>query len=111
MQGMLGRVDLVVGSFSKVFASNGGFVATRSAAIKEYLRPYGSSHTFSNAISPVQCAAVMAALEIVRSAEGQSLRQRLHGVVASLREELTAAGMKCFGQPGPLVDRHDLIGG
>src|SRR5262245_56483706 len=56
LQGLLGKVDLVIGSFSKVFASNGGFAATSSTAISEYLRPYAPSHTFSNAISPPQCA-------------------------------------------------------
>src|SRR5262249_2764926 len=69
LQGLVGKVDLVVGSFSKVFASNGGFVATSSPAIREYLRPYAPSHTFSNAISPPQCAAVLTALNIVRSVE------------------------------------------
>jgi len=33
LHGLLGNVDLVVGSFSKVFASNGGFVSTSSTAI------------------------------------------------------------------------------
>lgn len=103
LQGMLGQVDLVVGSFSKVFASNGGFVATRSAAVKEYLRPYGPSHTFSNAISPVQCAAVLAALEIVQDSEGEGLRQRLLGLVRCLRAALELAGVRCLGQPGPVV--------
>ena len=32
MQGMPGKVDLVMGSFSKTFASNGGFVACGGAA-------------------------------------------------------------------------------
>jgi hypothetical protein len=34
---MLGKIDIVMGSFSKTFASNGGFVACRSRAVKEYL--------------------------------------------------------------------------
>ena len=38
VQGMLGKIDLVMGSFSKSFASNGGFVACGSCAVKEYLR-------------------------------------------------------------------------
>ena len=103
LQGLVGKVDLVIGSFSKVFASNGGFVSTSSASIREYLRPYAPSHTFSNAISPPQCAAVLAALEIVRSVEGEVLRQKLHGVAEVLREALTAAGLVCLGKPGPLV--------
>jgi len=61
-QGMTGRIDLVMGSFSKTFASNGGFVLTRSRAVKEYLMTFASPHVFSNALSPVQAAIVDAAL-------------------------------------------------
>jgi 7-keto-8-aminopelargonate synthetase-like enzyme len=103
LQGLVGEVDLVVGSFSKVFASNGGFVATSSVAIREYLRVGAPSHTFSNALSPAQCATVLTALEIVRSSEGEVLRQNLRGVVQILREALTSAGIECLGKPGPLV--------
>ena len=40
IQGALGKADLIMGSFSKTFASNGGFVATRSRAVQQYLRYY-----------------------------------------------------------------------
>ena len=103
LQGLLGKVDLVVGSFSKAFASNGGFVSTSSGAIREYVRPYAPSHTFSNAISPAQCAAARTAIEIVRSVEGEELRQKLLGVNQVLREALAAAGLVCLGKPGPIV--------
>jgi glycine C-acetyltransferase len=103
LQGLVGKVDLVIGSFSKVFASNGGFVATSSAAMREYLRPYSPTHTFSNALSPPQCATVLKALEIVRSSEGEVLRQKLRRVAQVLREALTDAGVECLGKPGPIV--------
>jgi 7-keto-8-aminopelargonate synthetase-like enzyme len=103
LQGLLGKVDLLIGSFSKVFASNGGFVATSSTAISEYLRAGAPSRTFSNAISPPQCAAVLKAVQIVRSAEGDVLRQQLSQVVHVLRESLAASGAVCLGKPGPLV--------
>jgi 7-keto-8-aminopelargonate synthetase-like enzyme len=54
IQNMLGHVDIVMGSFSKTFASNGGFVAMRDRAVKEYIRYYNVAGTFSNALSPVQ---------------------------------------------------------
>ena len=102
LQGLHGKVDLVVGSFSKVFASNGGFVATSSTAISEYLRAGAPSRTFSNAISPSQCAAVLKAVEIVRSAEGEVLRQKVLLLAQVLRETLTPLGV-VLGKPGPLV--------
>ena len=66
-QDMLGKVDIVMGSFSKTFASNGGFVSCNSVAVKQYLKFYGCSATFSNALSPVQAATVTKAFEIVQS--------------------------------------------
>ena len=34
-QNVLGKIDIVMGSFSKTFASNGGFVSCNSLAVKE----------------------------------------------------------------------------
>jgi 7-keto-8-aminopelargonate synthetase-like enzyme len=103
LQGLLGKVDLVIGSFSKVFAANGGFACTSSSAISEYLRVGAPSRTFSNAISPHQCAAVLKAVEIVRSAEGDLLREKVSHVAQVLRETLATSGIACLGKPGPLV--------
>ena len=102
-QGMLGEVDLVMGSFSKTFGSNGGFVATKSRAVKEYLRFYSPSCTFSNALSPVQVAVVTRALEIVRSTEGQALRDRMMANVLHLRDELSDRGLSFYGDPSAIV--------
>src|SRR5262249_55926309 len=103
LQGLLGKVDLVIGSFSKAFAANGGFAATSSAAIGEDLRAGAPSRTFSNAISPHQCAAALKAVEIVRSAEGDRLRESVSQVGQVLRETLGTSGVVCLGKPGPLV--------
>ncbi|MBF0160031.1 MAG: aminotransferase class I/II-fold pyridoxal phosphate-dependent enzyme [Magnetococcales bacterium] len=102
-QGMLGKIDLVMGSFSKTFASNGGFIATNSEAVEEYLKYYSPPFIFSNAISPLQCAVVQAALRIVRSDEGEKRRQDLFRVIHTLREEFSAKGINCIGVPSPIV--------
>ena len=102
-QGLLGEVDLVMGSFSKTFGSNGGFVATNRRAVKEYLRFYSPSCTFSNALSPAQVAAVTAALDIVQSEEGEALRQKLMENVLTLRDEVRRRGMDVHGDPSAIV--------
>ena len=103
IQNMLGKVDLVMGSFSKTFGSNGGFVATRSRAVKEYLRFYSPSCTFSNALSPAQLATVTKALDIVESEEGKELRGRLMSNIVNLRARIRARGMDCYGDPSAIV--------
>jgi 7-keto-8-aminopelargonate synthetase-like enzyme len=103
MQNMLGKTDLVMGSFSKTFASNGGFVACKSRAVKEYLRFYSAPATFSNALSPAQAATVLKAFEIVDSAEGRVLRAALKANVLNLRQELREADLDYYGDPSAIV--------
>ncbi len=103
MQNMLGKIDVVMGSFSKTFASNGGFVASKSRAVKEYLRFYSAPATFSNALSPVQAATILKAFDIVDSFEGCVLRLELLANVLTLRRELTEAGLEYYGDPSAIV--------
>jgi glycine C-acetyltransferase len=103
LQKMLGEVDIVMGSFSKTFASNGGFVACKSHAVKEYLRYFGSAGTFSNALSPVQAAIVLKAFGIVQSEEGKSLRAAMMRNVLCLRSALEGLGLEVVGNPSAIV--------
>ncbi|MCP3097747.1 aminotransferase class I/II-fold pyridoxal phosphate-dependent enzyme [Myxococcus sp. K15C18031901] len=102
-QEMLGKVDLVVGSFSKTFSSNGGFVATRSAAVRQFVRVMGGPHIFSNAILPVQAAAARESLRIIRSEEGDALRARALENIVALRGAFAERGVKCLGEPSNVV--------
>jgi glycine C-acetyltransferase len=103
MQDMLGKIDIVMGSFSKTFASNGGFVSCNSLAVKEYLKFYGCSATFSNALSPVQSATVAKAFEIIQSDKGRDLRWLLMKRVNELRKGFAAVGLDVIGNPSAIV--------
>ena len=103
LQRMIGKIDLVMGSFSKTFASNGGFIACRNRSIKEYLRFYASPTTFSNALSQTQAAVVLKAFEIVESHEGRDRRDALMRNVLSLRGKLIGSGMEVYGDPSAIV--------
>ncbi len=102
-QDMLGQVDLVMGSFSKTFGSNGGFVAMNERAVKEYLRFYSPSCTFSNALSPAQVATVTKALDIIQSDEGAALREKLMYNICMLREKIRSRDMDVYGDPSAIV--------
>src|SRR6202049_2524077 len=103
IQNMLGKIDVIMGSFSKTFASNGGFVACKSRAVKEYLRFYSAPATFSNALSPVQAATILKAFEIVDSLEGRLQRLALMTNVLTLRHQLLEAGLDYCGDPSAIV--------
>lgn len=102
-EGMLGEIDIVMGAFSKTFASNGGFVATRHPGVRSYIEAYGGPHMFSNAMSPIQIATVREALRIVRSEEGDARRASLMANVAELRGALAGYGLECLGDPSAVV--------
>ena len=102
-QNMLGKVDIVMGSFSKTFASNGGFVASHSPAVKQFLKIHSPSQTFSNALSPAQAATVLEALKIVASPAGELLRNKLMQNILFLRDKLSQRNLNIMGMPSPIV--------
>jgi 8-amino-7-oxononanoate synthase len=63
--GLNDEVDIVVGTFSKSFASVGGFVAG-SEEIIHYLRHHSRTFIFSAALPPASTASVHAALEVMQ---------------------------------------------
>ncbi|MDE7381699.1 MAG: aminotransferase class I/II-fold pyridoxal phosphate-dependent enzyme [Muribaculaceae bacterium] len=62
--GVTDDVDLIMGTFSKSFASIGGFIAT-DKEITNYLRHHSRSYIFTASITPGATAAVDAALDIM----------------------------------------------
>ena len=70
--GVEDRVDLRMGTFSKSLASCGGFVAGPADVI-EYLRIYSRAFLFTASAVPAALGAALAALRVVRSADGPPL--------------------------------------
>ncbi len=64
--GVTDDVDLIMGTFSKSFASLGGFIAT-DKVITNYLRHHSRAYIFTASITPAATAAANAALDIIIS--------------------------------------------
>lgn len=62
--GVAKDVDLIMGTFSKSFASLGGFIAT-DKEITNYLRHHSRSYIFTASITPASTAAALAAIDIM----------------------------------------------
>ena len=86
------RADLRMGTFSKSFASCGGFIAGPEEVI-EYLRIAARSFLFSAAAVPAAVGAALAALRIIR-AEGPELIARLGDNAAYLHRGLSELGLR-----------------
>jgi 8-amino-7-oxononanoate synthase len=86
-------VDVLrVGTLSKTLGSLGGFVAGPRAFL-DLLENRARSYIFTTAPTPADAAAALAALAVVRSAEGNDLRTRL----ASYVERVAP------GHPSPII--------
>ena len=98
--GLEREVDLVLGTFSKSFASVGGFVAGPRMVvnfIKHRARPF----IFTAALPAMQMAAALEALEIM-DAEPEH-REKLWRNVAQLRGGMNSLGFNTLGSETPIV--------
>lgn len=73
------KVDVLMGTFSKVFATCGGFLAG-SGDIIDYMRFHCRSYVFSAAIPPTITSAVLAGLDVIEKEPW--LQQRLLDIAA-----------------------------
>lgn len=65
-QGVADQVDLIMGTFSKSFASLGGFIATNKE-VTNFLRHHSRSYIFTASITPASTAAALKAMEIMQA--------------------------------------------
>ena len=82
--------DIILGTFSKAFAVNGGFVSA-SRPVINFLRLIARSYMFSAALPPVTIAAVLAGLDVIE--RESHLLTRLHDNVAYAAKKLRKFGL------------------
>jgi 8-amino-7-oxononanoate synthase len=98
--GMVEDVDLIMGTFSKSFASLGGFIAG-DAQVIDYIQHNARSLIFSASIPPANCAAALAALEVMRD-EPERV-DRLIEIGAKMRQGYTALGFDIGNSATPVI--------
>jgi 7-keto-8-aminopelargonate synthetase-like enzyme len=105
--GLIDDVDLIMTTFSKSFASLGGFVVGDSKII-QYIKHHARALIFSASITPAALGAADKALEIIQ-AEPQR-RQRLWEITRIMNRELTAMGYHTGNTETPIIPVliHDL---
>ena len=98
--GLTDQVDLIMGTFSKSFASIGGFIAG-SADVIHYIQHHARSLIFSAALPAPNLAAVLAALDIIES-EPEHV-QRVWENSGYMRKGLKALGYDTFNSQTPII--------
>ncbi len=93
-------VDLVMGTFSKSFASLGGFVAGDKKVIS-YIKHHARSLIFSASITPASVATVLATLEIIEKEPER--RQRLWEITRKMKAGFKALGYNTGDTETPII--------
>ncbi len=99
-QGVNDDVDLVMGTFSKSFASLGGFIAGSEPVI-HYIQHHARSLMFSASMPPGNVAAVAAALDVML--EEPERIQRVNEIGAYMRQELQKLGFNTGASQTPII--------
>lgn len=98
--GLTDSVDLIMGTFSKSFASIGGFLAG-SLDVVEYVKHKARPFIFSAAMPPAAAATVLACLEILER-EPERI-EKLHKNVAFIRKGFNRIGIAVLPSETPII--------
>lgn len=98
--GLTDEVDLIMGTFSKSFASIGGFIAG-DADVVHYIQHHARSLIFSAALPAPNVMAALTALEIMETEPEHN--RRLWENANYMRESLTAMGYDTGSSNTPIV--------
>ncbi len=98
--GLEDEIDVIVGTFSKSFASVGGFMAADRQVV-QFVKHSARPFIFTAALPAMQMAAALTALEIMR--DEPQLRTKLWQNVKTLRDGMNGLGFDTLGSETPIV--------
>ena len=98
--GLVDDVDLIMGTFSKSFASIGGYLAGDDEVI-HYVKHHARSLIFSASIPGPNAAAALAALNIMRR-EPERI-ERVNQIGQTMRQEFKKLGFDIGGSETPII--------
>jgi 8-amino-7-oxononanoate synthase len=98
--GLTDKVDLIMGTFSKSFASLGGFIASDKEVIN-YIKHNSRTLIFSASMTPASAAAVLASIEIMEN-EPERIKH-LWDMTALALEGFKSAGFNTGKSETPII--------
>jgi 8-amino-7-oxononanoate synthase len=98
--GVVDDVDLIMGTFSKSFASLGGFIAGDEEVI-HYIQHFARAFIFSASMPPSNVAAVLAALEVMQ--EEPERIERVMQISAWMRQRYNELGFNTGSSETPII--------
>ena len=98
--GVTDKVDLIMSTFSKSFASLGGFIAG-DADVVAYIKHHARALIFSASIPPSNAAAALAALQVMR--EEPDRIKRVNQIAERMRYEYRRLGFNTGSSETPVI--------
>jgi 7-keto-8-aminopelargonate synthetase-like enzyme len=103
-------VDVVMGTFSKSFASIGGFIASTREVI-EFVKHHSRAFVYSASLAPANAAAVLKSIEIIEREPERRLK--LIALADRIKKELERLGFRLLKGITPIipvvVDDEELV--
>ncbi len=99
--GVLGRVDIVTGTFGKALGgASGGYTAARQPIV-DLLRQRSRPYLFSNTVAPAICAATIKTIDLLE--QSTALRDKVHENAAYFRAGMEKLGFELLPGEHPIV--------
>lgn len=98
--GVEDEVDIVMGTFSKSFASLGGFVAAEKKVVN-YVKHFARSLIFSASITPASVATALATLDIIEN--DPKRRKKLWEITHKMKEGFQKMGYNTGASETPII--------
>ena len=99
--GVMGRVDVITGTFGKALGgASGGYTAARQPIV-DLLRQRSRPYLFSNTVAPAICAATIRTIELLE--ESTALRDKVHENGRYFRAEMEKLGFDLLPGEHPIV--------
>ena len=101
--GVGARIDIITGTLGKALGgASGGYTAGRKDIV-ELLRQRSRPYLFSNTLAPAIAAASLEVLELLKSPEGATLRQRVRENGQRFRRAMAALGFELVPGEHPII--------
>ena len=99
--GVMGRVDIITGTFGKAMGgASGGYTAARQPIV-DLLRQRSRPYLFSNTLAPAICAATIKTIDLLEAST--ALRDRVHENARYFRAEMEKLGFDLLPGEHPIV--------
>ena len=103
--GQMHRIDIVNATLAKAYGVFGGYIAA-SAKMVDAIRSYAPGFIFTTSLPPAVAAGAAASVRLLKTAEGQALRDQQQSMARILKTRLKAMGLPIIDEGTHIVPVH-----